>query len=399
MNKCISLIVFFICFLNIAHAQRISGTVTSQNAPINGASVLWKNHGIGTITNSEGKFVLVLSKNIISSDSLVFSCIGYAPVTVSVDDALKNKKLTVTLAATVNNLSDVVVKNLTLAELLDSIENHNMKKLISPAIFSGYYKEVVYSDSLCTEFSDALCEYYYNRNQSNKIQLKINASRCLSSAFKNTNKDKDSLKIAPLSDINPRRAFRYALLYGMINRYFPKKVLPYYKYKMEEDSNTIKITVFPKKYDSKHYYQLTLSLTGDFTLRHYHLEIPKAAVDMIKTINLLGFFHAKNIGLVIDANYLEDNDHIYPNSFFTQDSDHIYGKLFGSSFDQIFNYTSEFVVTKVDNANTVKPFDNSVVYTKGNICGNGISMNDSLLTNYNAILPTQTERTIIKGMK
>ena len=398
MNKYIFIIVLFFCFLNTAQAQSILGTVTSQNAPLNGASVLWKNHGIGTITNGEGKFALLLSKAVTPQDSIVFSCIGYAPFVISADEALKNKKLTVTLTATANNLSDVVVKNLSLAELLDSIENHNLKKFVSPAVLSGYYKEIVYSDTLCTEFSDALCEFYFNHNLNNKIQLKINASRCLSSTITNTWKERDSLKISPLSDIKPDKAFRYALLYGMINRYFPKKILPYYKYKMEEDDNTIKITIIPKKFDSKNHYVLTFFLTNDFTLQHYHLEIPDTVADMIRTVNLLGL-HGKNMGFAIDVGYLENNGKIYPNSFFMQEIGRFWGKFFGTHIDQTFNQKSEFVITKVDDSKTVKPFDGSVTYSKGNICANGISMNDSLLANYNAILPTQTERTIIKGMK
>jgi hypothetical protein len=381
---------------NVAYAQHISGTVTSQNEPINGASVLWKHHGIGSITNSEGKFILVLSQNITPQDSIVFSCTGYAPVIISANEALKNKELKITLTEIINNLSDVVITNLSLNELLDSIENHNLKKIISPVILSGYYKEIVYSDSLCTEFSDALCEYYFNHNLNNKVQLKINASRCLSSKFINT--DRHDAKSNLDSKIDPRGAFQIALLYGMIGRYLTEKDLPFYKYKMEEDSNTTKITIFPKEYSSKHYYKLILLLTKDFTLRHCHLEIPDTAVDMMDTHSLLGI-HAKITGLVIDVSYLENYENIYPNSFSLQFSENLWGKFLGVTFNEKFKQESEFVTTKVDNSDTVKDFDKSVLYKKGNICENGISMNDSLLANYNMILPTQTERTLIKGMK
>jgi len=394
-HKYMALICALFCSLTV-HAQTVSGSViaaeTSQ--PLEGVTISVENKGIGSATNSEGKFVIVLHDVAIRTDSLTFSYVGFIQQKISIADALANNNQIVKLKESITDLKEVVVKPLSLKSLLDSIAVHNRQVFASPADLKGYYREIVYTNSKCSEYSDALCEYYFDRSKAADGQFKINASRCLKE--KKTNDDKQDFEAYVESFIDPNLAFKYALLTTMISARFPDKVLDDYDYDMQQTAGDLKIIILPKRGNNDALYQLTLFLKNDFTLQSYHLEIPQKLAYRIKEKSLLGI-HVKRTGLSFVVNYTSTGDHIYPNYYSMAFSYNVTGKFMGTVLNQAVENKSEFVVTGFNNAAGIAPFERKLVYKKGNICNNGAAINDALLKDYTIIKLTQKDSSAIKS--
>jgi hypothetical protein len=399
-------IIFFLAqlflFANVSaqinNNNTVSGTVISKEtgAPLDHITILWSNKGIGSISNAEGKFVMVLTPPYIQQDSLLFSCLGYKPQKISVQATITNKNLIVKLDTAIEDLQEVSIKPLTLKQLLDSVARHNQTVFISPIKLSGYYREFVYTNAACNEYADALCEYFFDGNSKGGSQLKINASRCIDK--KGYDGDKKNTEFYWDSKIDPISAFKYTLVSEMIRKYFPDKNLTQYKYNMEQYTNQIsdgfKITIIPREQGM---YQLTFILNNDFTLQSYHLEIPENIIPGLKERSLLGV-HVKVNKLIIDVKYTAIDGHIYPNYYALTQAQHLWGKLLGTKFDQVDEDKSEFVVTAVNKSGGLKPFTKEETYKKGNICNNGILINDTLLKKYTTIVLSLKDSTQIKSL-
>lgn len=82
--------------------QRISGTVTDQNGPIPGVTVLIKGKANGTLTDQNGQFSLLAD----SEDVLLFSYLGYQTVEVNVGS---QTEFTIVLTEDTTQLKEVIV--------------------------------------------------------------------------------------------------------------------------------------------------------------------------------------------------------------------------------------------------------------------------------------------------
>jgi len=396
-------VAMLILFSNIAIAQinlPVSGQVISADGglPLDGVTVSLENTGIGSVTNSDGKFTIVLHATVMPTDSITFTYIGYNTKKVSAAVAFASNNLTVKLEASVTNLAEVKVKPLSLQALLDSIINHNSRLLISPVELKGYYREMVYTNAKCTEYSDALCAYFYDRSAIPNGQFKIDASRCLMA--KEEKSGGQNYQAMTDSFIPPNDAFKITLIINLIRNRFAGKLLDGYGYRMAQadaqNNGDFKITISPKVPGPEEFYELTLFLKNDFTLKSYRLTVPESFVSVIKEKNFLGI-HAKVTAFDIIVNYASLHGGIYPNYYYIALSMYMHGKFFGTTINQTIKDRSEFASTEVDDSGGVKPFERKVVYKKGNICKNGAAINDALLKNYTIIKLSQKDSVAIQS--
>lgn len=399
-------LLFFICLFLFSGAVQAQTTLTINGSvitdettePLEGVTISVENKNAGSVTNSEGKFVLVLHDTFTQTDSLMFSYVGFISKKISIIDASANKNLVIKLKASVIDLKEVSVKPLSLKLLLDSIVYHNKQAFASPLNLKGYYRETVYTNAKCSEYSDALCEYYYDKPDFPDGEFKINASRCLKE--KETNNNKQNFEAYVESFVDPNLAFKYALLETMIRLRFPDKVLDGYDYDMQQsdgqDSGDLKIIISPRPDNHEGFYRLTFFLKSDFTLKSYRLEITKQLAPRIKEKSFLGI-HVKRTGLYMVVNYASREGRIYPDYYDVDFSYTVTGKFMGTVLNQAVENKSEFVVSEVNSANTT-PFEKHLVYKKGNICNNGAAINDALLKNHTIIKLTQKDSTAVGSL-
>lgn len=377
----------------------VQGLVSDKEThePLNGVTASWKNKGIGSISNINGRFIIRIPVLFTPGDSLTFSSIGYRSQNIAIASLSKDKDLMVTLDRSIITLKEVSVKPLTLNQLLDSIVKHNVNTFAPQMLLKGYYREFVYTNAKCTAYADALCAYYYNRVSEPDGQMSITASRCFKES--KVNESKDNIEVYKESNLNPNIAFTYAMLSGMIDQYFPSKSLSGYDYTLEglteKDSEGLKVVIYPKAGSVSEHYKLTLYLTGEYTLTSCHLEIPEALLPRVKEKSLLGI-HSKITATNIDVKYIRSGASNYPSYYAIYKSAKIWGKFLGVTIDQSVINKSEFLASDVEISNLIKPFSRQEIYKKGNICSNGKAMNDQMLKNNTIIVPSAAEAVAIK---
>ena len=88
---------------SVASSEKVTGKVTDlTGTPIPGVTVIVKGTTIGTVTDSEGKYVLDVPNH---KAKLVFSFVGYA----SVEQIAGQKEINVVLSEDIKKLDDVIV--------------------------------------------------------------------------------------------------------------------------------------------------------------------------------------------------------------------------------------------------------------------------------------------------
>lgn len=381
---------------------RVTGEVLSADnqKPLPGVTVMWKKNGLSSVTNDDGKFVILLPVEYTPSDSLTFSSIGYRSSNLCIPTVAGQQEAKVALVPAVEQLQEVAVKPLSVIQLLDSVVRHNKAAFAAPVKLNGYYREFVFTNEKCTQFSDAVGEFYYDRHSASEGLLKINASRCLRK--KEENKSKDNIEIYRESKVNPNEAFRFALFSFLIDKYFPEKLMKKYDYKQEKisvpNSAGYKVEIFPAKAAKDAVYNLTLLLDDDFTLQSYHLEIPENFASYIDEKSLLGI-HTKLTGLEIDVKYATIEGEIYPHYFSVSKTGKIWGKMLGATINETEHHKSEFVVTSRVKCENLKSLPKNEIYKKGNLCSNGVAINDEILKNFTVIMPSAQESEIISNLQ
>lgn len=104
--KLITLILFLCyCSKSIAQERTITGTVTTEDGPLPGASILQKGTANGTVTDFNGNFKLQLLET--EDPVLVISYIGFVPKELNLEEGQNN--IAIQLKTDFNQLEDVVV--------------------------------------------------------------------------------------------------------------------------------------------------------------------------------------------------------------------------------------------------------------------------------------------------
>jgi hypothetical protein len=87
---------------------KIIGKVLDKNEPLISASVYIENSKIGTRTNFDGKFELIVAKTPNETANLKIEYIGYQSITMPLEN-IKNKEIEINLVEDENLLGDIVV--------------------------------------------------------------------------------------------------------------------------------------------------------------------------------------------------------------------------------------------------------------------------------------------------
>ena len=150
------------------------------HAPVPYASVALPGTGVGTVTNEEGNFRLVLPAGR-PADSVVVSSVGYLPRRLPLLPGMLASSQVLTLTPQQYALQDVAVRGYTAQSLLSAAVRQTNRQLLSPALVSGYYREFAQTDGQYTKFADALVDYYLQVNPRHphkpEIQVRVRESR------------------------------------------------------------------------------------------------------------------------------------------------------------------------------------------------------------------------------
>ncbi len=149
-----------------AHAQQggisINGKITAADdqLPIPGTSISIDKKGIGTSTNANGLYALIIpTAN--QNDSLKISCIGFKTKRMAIAGLSNGQQLNIVLDKNVNELKEVSVAYYDVQKIITKAINRIGDNYIDhPHIIRGFYRMYTYNKDAPLELSEAVFDVY-----------------------------------------------------------------------------------------------------------------------------------------------------------------------------------------------------------------------------------------------
>jgi len=170
MKTKIFLTPIFVCLLvlNIqAQDKRDNNTLVysgkvvdaETKKPVVFANVYLNGSGIGTVTNSEGEFIIRVPENYVASQ-LVITYLGYKNAIVSLKE-FTNKEKTIFLEPSPIPIEEIIVRNKDPYELVKAaLKNIKQNYLDKPERQIGFYREYIKQNRHYVEIAEAVLDIY-----------------------------------------------------------------------------------------------------------------------------------------------------------------------------------------------------------------------------------------------
>jgi hypothetical protein len=139
----------------------LSGKVVDQftKSPVIFASVFKTGTSIGTVTNSEGEFILKIPLTSLEG-TVSISYIGYKNKDVPVS-SLRNEKNVITLEGYAIPIDEVIVKSIDPVQLLkDALKKVKENYPVEPEMQTGFYRETIKENRSYVSISEAVLDIY-----------------------------------------------------------------------------------------------------------------------------------------------------------------------------------------------------------------------------------------------
>lgn len=153
----------FITFNLSAQSINITGQVVDRqdDTPLPFATIFIQDNKRGTISNSEGFFIMKID-TIRASDTLVISYLGYKLYKISLQN-FENLPSKFALTSFPNTLSEIVVTPLSARErFLKAVAKIDTHFLNTPFLLEGYYAQEMSEDNQSVIFREALIKIYHD---------------------------------------------------------------------------------------------------------------------------------------------------------------------------------------------------------------------------------------------
>lgn len=274
----------------------ILDAATRQPVPFAAVSVL--RSALGTVSNAEGRFQLVVPPAH-AADSVVLNCVGYAPSRLVLRAGAEPIRLLLRPQAV--QLQAVAVVGYTPQTLLKQALRTTHARLLSPVLLHSYYREFVRVNGAYTKFADGLVDYrlVVNPRRPDKpaIQVRINASRArVVTAARSRFEDLPSV-----IDVE-HAASGYEREPEVHSNYLDSTDFAFYNYELRESVSPVEepfyvISFVPTTHDADHLQQGTVRIDKQtLCLRAIDSELAPALLPYAEEHALL-MVHAKENGL------------------------------------------------------------------------------------------------------
>lgn len=199
----IALLAIVLCStIGFSQNSTLSGTIISEKGePLPYANLKVKNHNLGTISNGEGAFKLIVPTEL-TSDSLLITFIGFKTKTIKISEWTDGT--TITLNQNSIDLAEVKITALSaeaiLAKALKNVKsNYNQEAHKA----EGFYRVTSKRDTNIIHLSEAVFELYQSQNDRPHEQLRLKKVRAI--------KDKKGSEGMDLG-LSPRGIYSYDIV-------------------------------------------------------------------------------------------------------------------------------------------------------------------------------------------
>ncbi|MES2375523.1 MAG: carboxypeptidase-like regulatory domain-containing protein [Bacteroidota bacterium] len=140
----------------------ISGKVTNaaSGRAVRQASISINHKGVGTATNSQGLFTLIIPAGNIK-DSLKISCVGYITRYIAIAKTKNNQELNVALTKSNTELKEVTIAYYDADKIIQKAITRIPDNYINYRhVLRGFYRMYTYTDSIPLQLSEAVFDVY-----------------------------------------------------------------------------------------------------------------------------------------------------------------------------------------------------------------------------------------------
>ena len=158
-------LLLLLVFFNSASAQQriiISGKVTNEKSgeAISRASISINNKGIGTGTNDEGRFILLIPQANFN-DTLSVSCIGFDSKRIPVADLKNEQVLNIAIAKSTIELMEVTITHYNAIKILQkAIARIPENNINQPHLLRGFYRMYTFKKDAPLQLSEAVFDVF-----------------------------------------------------------------------------------------------------------------------------------------------------------------------------------------------------------------------------------------------
>lgn len=140
----------------------VGGKVSNaaSGRPVRQASISINRKGVGTATNGQGLFTLIIPAGNVK-DSLKISCVGYTTQYIAIANIKKNEMLNVALTKSTTELKEVTIAFYDADKIIQKALTRIPENYINYRhILRGFYRMYTYTDSIPLQLSEAVFDVY-----------------------------------------------------------------------------------------------------------------------------------------------------------------------------------------------------------------------------------------------
>lgn len=391
MKKIISFLLLVFTIVTFSQSKTVTGIIkdATSSLPIESVSISISNSSLGTISNEEGKFRIILPDN---KNTLEFSHLYYTIESYVVK--ANDTEIEIFLTPKSFVLEEVVINGKPGKELLSDALAASKAKLEKSIVLNTYYREFVNVDGKYTSFSEGLIDYYVKR-KSGASDIEVKQSRVFDLKDENATEREKAIQSMNLNDV--RETVTDAYNFKIVG-YLLKSDYYYFgvETKTEANGNSIEvITIEPKEnleqpmlYEGSVTYDAKTKLILDIDLK-----FSEAHKKYNKIMNII-------IAKVKFNNYVRKTT-------FKLDGDKyilLYGRIkinayikFGKKINNTLE--SSYDVTTLDYKEGEFKLDKDKKYRVSSLFKNGNKYTEEFWKKYNVVLLSDAEEKIIKSLK
>lgn len=382
------LFIFLIVpFVSLAQQKYLSGKIIDQSTqmPIPQSSLKVNLKKAGTVSNTEGKFMLLLS-DIAVMDSITISSVGYKTIVRQIAQLSAEKQLTLYLEPLAFDLHEVTIQPMSIVEMLkEAIETSN-SLMLTESNLNAYYKEFAYLDKKLFKYADAAMVYTVdNKGKKTKVEMHIIESRVKKDSLSAENKWKSNIE----SLIKPDKAVKDYYDFKYLNKFVDPKQTEKYDYQIQSTAEISKISIIAKMNVHEFLPNTTVYINvQDHRIKKVvynyatHMEYAPSANLLILAVSVEKF----NMSAIYS-----DGD--YPFLRYCKIEQDIRFRFGGKK--GLWGSAAEVLVHDVNGKSDFGK-ESTAVFSKRNIYKNGNDFSPDFWYKYNTLLPTEEE---IKALK
>ncbi|GAA4757438.1 MULTISPECIES: carboxypeptidase-like regulatory domain-containing protein [Flavobacterium] len=360
---------------------------TTNNEPIQSATITVKNSGFGTVSNDEGTFQIVASSN---SDILI-SHLEFKTTTISLDK-IDSKTNTILLEPNTIELEDIIVTKEPINELLYKAVETSKSRFNKPIVLNTYYREFVKVNDKYTRFTDGLVDYHMIKSKADLIVNQSRAARLIS-------EDDQTLDVASGLDVRSATTKQYTFSALEKILFDGKKYEDYdfeLKSRVEKSGNEVYIINFkPKEELKKYLYKGTVVFNPEnYLITDVEINSDQSKLEYSKTINIL-IVKAAMLDLKVKSTYKVTNGGNYLLAFSSRRGKiKIWNKR---KYNDVIEFKSDLVVTDFKKEDFV--YNKKDVYNERSLYERGNKYSDKFWKKNNSMVLTDEEAEIIKKLE